>query len=104
ITEGEQAAAIGQGRWWDKPAGNDAAQAMPTVVEPETVVLLPGLSEKPQILFGTNSKELSFDWMPDSKRLAVAINSRDASHGIGLFRTDETRIAPEGLLTATGYT
>lgn len=104
ITEGEQAAAIGQGRWWDKPAGNDAAQAMPTVVEPETVVLLPGLSEKPQILFGTNSKELSFDWMPDSKRLAVAINSRDASHGIGLFRTDETRIAPEGLLTSTGYT
>lgn len=104
VTEGEQAAAIGQGRWWEKSEGADAAQSMPTVIEPETVVLLPGLSEKPQVLFGTNSKEVSFDWMPDSKRIAVALTSRGASHGIGLFRTDETRIAPEGLLTATGYT
>jgi Tol biopolymer transport system component len=103
VTEGEQAAAIGQSKWWEKSDGGDA-QAMPTVLEPETVVLLPGLSEKPQVLFGTNSKELSFDWMPDSKRMAVALTSRGASHGIGLFRTDETRIAPEGLLTATGYT
>jgi Tol biopolymer transport system component len=76
----------------------------PTVIEPETMVLLPGLSEKPQVLYGTNSKELSFDWMPDSKRILVGINSRGSAHGIGVFRTDETRLAPQAILSAVGYT
>jgi Tol biopolymer transport system component len=104
ITEGEQAPAIGQGRWWDRGNVPGESDAAPSIVEPETLVLLPGLSEKPQILFGTNSRELSFDWMPDSKRIAVSISSRGAQHGIGLFRTDETRIPPQGLLTSSGYT
>jgi Tol biopolymer transport system component len=104
VTEGDQAPGIGQGRWWDKPSNPSEPDAMPTVVEPETLVLLPGLTEKPQVLVGTNCKELSFDWLPDSKRVAVAISTRGATHGIGLFRTDETRIAPEGVLSSTGYT
>lgn len=104
VTEGDQAPGIGQGRWWDKANAPGSAEAMPSVVEPETLVLLPGLTEKPQLLVGTNCKEVSFDWLPDSKRVAVAISTRGSSHGIGLFRTDETRIAPEGILSSTGYT
>ncbi len=104
ITEGEQAAAIGQGRWWDKQKGDSATQSLSQVMEPESLVLLPGLSARPEYIPGTNCKELSFDWLPDSKRVAVAISTRGARHGIGLFRTDEVRIAPTGILSSTGYT
>jgi TolB protein len=104
VMEGENAPTMGQSNWWEKNNRPDGEAGRMTVMEPESLVVLPGLDAKPIMLPGAQANKVGFSWFPDAKRLAVAMSSRTGMHGIVVFRADEPGISPEGLFASIGYT
>lgn len=103
ITEGIEAPTVGQPDWWQQGGGTPGQPQQQTVAEPETLMLIPSLDAKPQIMTSTNAKELGFDWLPDGSHVAVTLTLHGGAHGIGIFRTDDVSLPPEGLMTSVAY-
>ncbi len=100
ILEGENAAAIGQANWWGQRSSDQGDRI--SVVEPESIVVLPHLNAEPVMLPGAN--HIGFGWYPDGRRIAVTMETRQGRHAIVTFRTDEKDLPITPVLTAGKHT
>lgn len=102
VMEGENAAVLGRSSWWAKPGSALDGPEGSTIVEPESIVVLPHLESEPFVLPGAET--VSFDWYPDGRRLLAALSTRQGRHALIRFRTDEKNLPVEPVLTADANT
>ncbi len=94
----------GRSRWWEKPDKTPTARES-TMIEPESLVLLPRLeAEKPVFMAATNANLVSASWFSDSVRLAVSLTGQKGVHAIIICRADDPTGPPMARFAAQGYT
>ncbi len=98
VMEGENAAVLGNSGWWSQPKGMPSDFGGGTLVEPESIVVLPHLEAEPFVLPG--AEKVQFDWMPDGRRIVASLTTRQGRHALVRFRTDEKNLPVEPILTA----
>jgi TolB protein len=98
-TEGENAPAIGQQRWWEKQSNDGDAQPSALIAEPESVIVLPSVSSdaKPFLAGDGGAQKVFYDWFFDSARMALSFNTRRFDSVLFIIRTDD-RLLPKKVL------
>lgn len=102
IIEGAEAG-IGASRWWEK-SGQNATMRESSMIEPESLVLLPSLDGKPQFMPATRGNQISYTWFGDGNRVAVAITGQKGLNAIVICRVDDPQGPPQIRMAAEGYT
>jgi TolB protein len=98
-TEGENAPAIGQQRWWEKQGNTDDPQSSAIIAEPESVIVLPSISGdvKPFLAGDGGAQKVYYDWFFDSARMGLSFNTRRFESVVFIIRTDD-RLLPKQVL------
>lgn len=104
VTEGENAVTLGSSDWWQgSKAVTPGEEGEVQVVDAESLMVLPSMeSGKPIVLPGGN--KVGFAWLPDSKRIVVAVSSRHNRHSLAVARVDEKGLPQQRLFEASGFT
>ncbi len=100
-TDGQFAPAMGESNWWKTKSSGGAQQ---NIQYPESAVLLPSMTSKPALIPGGASNHVGIAWLPDGKRLVVALSGAGDMNSLIIHRTDDLLLPMQPLLLAKPYT